>query len=631
MASFGPKIISNISITWKFRLAAMGFFLPVAIMLYMLVSEKNVAINFTKQELIGTAYLRPLGEIYKSAWAYNRDRLSARIFPERKDTFYAKIDKALKNLNEYDQAHSLLMKSSPAIQEVRTLRKSLKNMPDSIRENGGDVYLLSRIRLAMNDIGDTFSLILDPDLDSYYLMHAVLMKIPEETFQIYELTHYLDAMDATGKIDADKMAAMLVLNGLLKSNIEKIQGNMRNAFNDNPEGDLIYKLQKYLSSAVEESAFFSTKIDSIIKAKRLHSKAEYETAAIRAVEANYRLWEISLNELEGLLHGRIDELNQKIYLELISIGSVLLLTTLLFVFISKQVVHSVETLNNAANKVAIGDLNTAVDINGKDELGNLGLNFNKMVGELRNSIKEKTDRFEETEKALNYKITQHIQAEEATSQQLRNLSSRLQTIREEERTMIAREIHDELGQVLTVLKIQISLLSNKLREDQSYLKEKIESASRVIDRTVESVQRISAKLRPGILDDLGLIPAIEWQAQDFQESTGINCRLSLLKEEVEMDQEKSTAIFRIFQEALTNVARHASADMIYVGMRTEEKNLVLEIEDNGRGITREQLHDSRSLGLLGMRERAYILGGTVIITGKPGMGTSVKVSMPVLI
>ncbi|MCG6914202.1 PAS domain S-box protein [bacterium BMS3Abin03] len=228
-------------------------------------------------------------------------------------------------------------------------------------------------------------------------------------------------------------------------------------------------------------------------------------------------------------------------------------------------------------------------------------------------------------------ITERKKAEKKlskTSMRLRNLASHLQSVREEERATIAREIHDELGQVLTVLKIQIALLSNKLRKDQKELKDKLDYVSGLIDSTVGKVQRITAKLRPNILDELGLIPAIEWQANEFQNVTGIQCSLSLPAEEVNLEEEKSTAIFRIFQEALTNVMRHSSAKIVSILLQTINNLMILKINDNGIGINNEQLSASKSLGIIGMKERALLLGGEVIIEGTPGKGTEVKVEMP---
>jgi two-component system sensor histidine kinase UhpB len=216
-----------------------------------------------------------------------------------------------------------------------------------------------------------------------------------------------------------------------------------------------------------------------------------------------------------------------------------------------------------------------------------------------------------------------------TGERLRNLASHLQTIREEERSTIAREIHDELGQVLTVLKIQITLLSNKLRDDQQDIKKKIISVSEMIDDTVENVQRITSKLRPDILDELGLIAAIEWQAKEFEMVTGINCSLTLPEGELDFVEDKSTAIFRIFQEALTNVMRHANAKMVSISLQVNEENILLKIKDNGTGIKPEQIKDFKSFGIIGMKERALILGGEVSIEGITGKGTEVRVEMPI--
>ena len=228
-------------------------------------------------------------------------------------------------------------------------------------------------------------------------------------------------------------------------------------------------------------------------------------------------------------------------------------------------------------------------------------------------------------------ITERKQAEEKlkrSSKLLRELATHLQSIREEERTMIAQEIHDELGQVLTALKIQISLLSNKLNKNQEPLKKKINSLIDMIDASVESVQKISSKLRPGILDELGLIAAIEWQTEEFEKLTNIKCSLVLPKNEIKLERDKTTAIFRIFQEALTNIVRHSGATKAAISLLNHQSNISLEIQDNGRGITEGQVKDFKSLGIHGMIERAMVFGGHVDIEGFPGNGTLVKVEIP---
>lgn len=228
-------------------------------------------------------------------------------------------------------------------------------------------------------------------------------------------------------------------------------------------------------------------------------------------------------------------------------------------------------------------------------------------------------------------ITERKKAEEKlqrSSRLLRELATHLQSIREEERTLIAQEIHDELGQVLTALKIHITLLANKLNENQAPLKEKINSVLSLIDDSVESVQKISTKLRPGILDELGLNAAIEWQAEEFQKLTAINCSITLPKDELNLDASKSTAVFRIFQEALTNIARHSGANKVSVSLMKHHSSVNLEIKDNGKGITADQIKDFKSLGIHGMKERAIVFGGEVTIEGIPGKGTIVKVQIP---
>jgi len=211
---------------------------------------------------------------------------------------------------------------------------------------------------------------------------------------------------------------------------------------------------------------------------------------------------------------------------------------------------------------------------------------------------------------------------------LRNLALHIQSIREEERMIISREIHDELGQVLTVLKIQVSLLANKLTPSQSELKQKFDSIIEMIDKSVESVQKICEKLRPGILDDLGIIAAIEWQTNEFTKRTGIHCSTDFQVEEVDLDANKKTAVFRIFQEALTNIARHANASKVSVKLNCDENFLHLHIKDNGKGITKNQIQNSKSLGILGMRERTEILGGKFNIKSTMGSGTLVSLILP---
>lgn len=215
---------------------------------------------------------------------------------------------------------------------------------------------------------------------------------------------------------------------------------------------------------------------------------------------------------------------------------------------------------------------------------------------------------------------------ERSRDQLRALAGRLQKVREEERTRVAREIHDELGQALTAIKIDFSSLCRALPADK---KQESESILKLVDETLQSVRRISTELRPPILDAVGLMAAVEWAGEEFAARTGTKCRLDLPQEDLVIDQEPATALFRIFQETLTNVARHAGATEVSVRLAKDDGNLTLEVHDNGQGVSREELSAGSSLGILGMRERALLLGGELTITGAPGEGTTVRVRVPV--
>jgi len=228
-------------------------------------------------------------------------------------------------------------------------------------------------------------------------------------------------------------------------------------------------------------------------------------------------------------------------------------------------------------------------------------------------------------------ITERKRAEEeleSSRQQLRNLARYVEAAREWERTRIARELHDEMGQSLTALKMDLSWLSNALSPDQIPLRDKTESMSELTDAAIEMVKRISTELRPGILDDLGLAAAIEWQAEEFQKRTGIECQLTISPEDIALDQLLSTALFRIVQEALTNVTRHAQATRVKISLQEEAGRLQLKVRDNGKGITKEALSDPKSLGLVGMRERLLTWNGEVKIRGVEGKGTTITASIP---
>jgi signal transduction histidine kinase len=308
--------------------------------------------------------------------------------------------------------------------------------------------------------------------------------------------------------------------------------------------------------------------------------------------------------------------NRVLRRNLILLGIVSLLAMLAAWFGSDLfIVRQVKALAGASRRLAAGEMSARTGLQYETgELGQLAKTFDEMAKALE-------QRHAERERA---------EMELKRSQELfRNLSAHLQVVREEERTRIARKIHDDLGQALTALKIDLSWLDKKLANKQDLIGEKLQSMVTLVNETVETVQNVSEDLRPGILDDFGLPAALEWQAEEFQKRTGMECRTSVPAGEFDLNKEKSTNLYRIVQESLTNVIRHANATKVEINLHEEDGKLVLEVVDNGKGITQAAISDSKSFGLIGIKERVHSLGGKVYITGAPNEGTRLMVRIPI--
>lgn len=227
--------------------------------------------------------------------------------------------------------------------------------------------------------------------------------------------------------------------------------------------------------------------------------------------------------------------------------------------------------------------------------------------------------------------TDHRSAElqlEHSHEQLRHLSAYLQSLREKEKAKLAREIHDSLGQALASTKIELSLLKKRFEGseelDRDAILQKLKEITEGVDETIRTVKALSTELRPGVLDKFGLAAAIEWQCGEFSRRMQIKCSCNVPEQELSLSSEISTALFRILQEALTNVAVHSKATAVDLTLTVDDSRVTLTIADNGRGITEEEIQAPTSLGLLGMRERVEFLKGSFTVTGKPGKGTTIK-------
>lgn len=312
-------------------------------------------------------------------------------------------------------------------------------------------------------------------------------------------------------------------------------------------------------------------------------------------------WSIYVDVPEVLV---LEPVREMLLSSTVGAGVVVVIVFLMTLALARKIGRSIDALVAAAGKAEDGTYGRVELIEGPLEIATLTHAFNRMV-----------DRREEAEERMR-----------SDERRLKALSERLLTVQEEERTRISRELHDNLGQSLTALKMDVIGLLQAAAQPPSVasIRDRI---LRTLDDTVTAVQQISSELRPSELDDLGLVAAMEAEALLFEERSGIECELSVVGEEPG-DRDCVTTIYRIVQESLTNVARHSNATRVELRLRNAGDELHLQVRDDGRGITEEETADPRSLGLLGIRERAALVGGTVSFEGTSGGGTVVSVRIP---
>ncbi|MDR3666120.1 MAG: histidine kinase [Ignavibacteriaceae bacterium] len=298
---------------------------------------------------------------------------------------------------------------------------------------------------------------------------------------------------------------------------------------------------------------------------------------------------------------------------------ILLLGGIIAVFISQSVIKPVVTLTDTVKRFSKGDLTEKAKVYADDELGLLASTFNNMADEImRQTTMLKTELVEREKIETELKLSR---------EKLRSLSTYLQSAREDERKMIAREIHDELGQSLNTLKLKLSMLKDYIPEKDTQPLIKISDINDLIDNVIRVVKKLITELRPQLLDDLGLSAAIEWYVTEFEKNSGIKCFIFFENEEFNFKPEMNISIFRIIQESLTNAAKHSRATKVDIGYYETNESYIFSIIDNGIGIKPVDLTRPHSFGIIGMKERIKYWKGDITFTGKE-TGTTITVSIP---
>jgi len=390
---------------------------------------------------------------------------------------------------------------------------------------------------------------------------------------------------------------------------------------------LIETSQGMLSYNVDQARWFIPESDDIALYQQIVNQ---KSGTLSTEDANGAKWVYAFAPLESAFRERpisvilqvpraralhVSNINFIRNLSLLIISALIAILSIWWVsnvFILKRL----EAMARVSRDLAAGNLDARIGKFGPDdELTHLAGVFDEMATALQARIVREEHVMETLKRSR---------------EQLRQLAAHQQAVREEERQRIAREIHDQFGQSLTVLKLDLSWLKKRLPNDTQNVEEKINSMSQVIDTTLNDLHAVTAELRPVILDDFGLAAAIEWQLEEFRSHSGITCLFNNSGFEPELLKEQAIAVFRIFQEILTNIIRHAHADEVVVDLERRNENLILIVQDNGRGITWEEINHPRSYGLLGMRERLYPWNGVVSFEGQPDRGTQVTVQLPIV-
>jgi len=378
------SLFSNFKVSVKLSLISAAFILPILVLLYFLTAEQNIRIDFAQKEIYGNQYLRPLKKLLELAPAYSFDNKYNNTSGSSSE-LKSKIEKQFTVLDETDKELTGDLNTTIHLDQLKSKWELVKGNPADVQLHKDFV---NEIRQFISYVGDVSNLILDPDLDSYYIMDATLLKLPENMSLIYKIMDYGNGLVLKGSHTSDEKTEMIVQTGLLKTNIEATNSGVNVAFNNNPANNLKSSLNGTLGETVEATNSFLNKITTevINKDEITIPASDYIANSQKALDLNFRLWDKAINDLDILLQARIDGFNNSKYLTLAAIAGVILLTLGFVIIISKNITRSIHTLSHAAKEFSEGKTDVKVAVDSKDEIGKLAGVFNEMMAKTNEYI-----------------------------------------------------------------------------------------------------------------------------------------------------------------------------------------------------------------------------------------------------
>ena len=509
------RFLINAKVSTKLTIIAIAFIIPILILLQALISQQNISINFAEKELKGDNYLRPLKKILEFApnlqYANKKQIVSGQTLSSQISEISSQIDNQFIALDIFDKEVNESINTTEKLAALKSTWERLKN--DQSNLNLQDEFI-SGIRGLMSYAGDKSNLILDPDLDSYYIMDATLIKLPENMDLTYQILNYgFDIVDK-GYITADEKTVLTVKTGLLRTNIDALFSGMNVAFENNPAENLRPSLSSLLEDTKTKAYNFLDIIESkILKGDTISiSTDEYELAAKNALNTNFVLWESGITDLDNLLNARIDGFTKGKYLTLGIIISVLIITIFLVIFISKRISSSIDLLAKSTKRFSEGDSSVKVEVDSADELGLLAAMFNDMIIKINSSMDLVKEEKESVEQKIKVAISQSEEKNKYLGASVGTMLNAMNKFANGNLTVKLEVLQeDEIGKLFTGFNNAVDSINELLLS----LKESINETANASLLISQSTEEISAGMHEQSSQSAEVTNAVKQMAQSI--------------------------------------------------------------------------------------------------------------------